>query len=301
MNGNRRVPLHSLRFALAGVGMACLMGSATGCAKSSQPRLSALSKAVALPSSVSAAIAKLQHETFHAEATKTMSVDGQGLATLSPPPSLPTQKLIEDIESATRMASILSTAGHPDIHLVAYDGSAFVSTDGSTYLEAPSLQTLVHSSPQLSSDVMEHLTAVSSAVSTTNNGVAADRFDAILDPAYLPTLSKNVLGQLPPPPGTADAGGQIMWKSTTFSFFVDPSAGQLVADNTTSTATVDLGAFIRALTGTAPSGLTGSVQITAETSTVRTGFGSSISVPKPTSSGALSSQDLSKIFGPAIG
>ncbi|HEY2705777.1 MAG TPA: hypothetical protein VGL20_19015 [Candidatus Dormibacteraeota bacterium] len=214
------------------------------------------------------------------------------------------QTIKEDVESAKRLGGVLSTDSRSGIHIVLYDGTVYVSPDGRDYKEAPVFQGLADTfSTHQVQEYADHIGGLKDRGRSTQDGVDTERFDGVLDQAYLSTLSTRLLGSLfsglGAPSGLASSVGQaIHYDRADVTFYVDRASGSLVREASIADVSLDFDR-LATLSGHSTPGLGGVLEVSTDGSTHLYDHGAHITVAHPSATGTISLQELGALFGSA--
>lgn len=208
------------------------------------------------------------------------------------------------VESPQRAKMDMTAGSGSPVHIVVYDGTFFVSTDGTTYKDAPALsQMLGNVSTQQMQDLARHATHVVDAGPTQAGGISGERFTGSIDPSFVNVLMNKVAAPLAStlgmPAGLMDEVVAAMHvDAINVAFVVDHATGHLVSEVSHTTMSFDFAALGRALG--APAGTTtGTMTVSSDSTLTTHDVGGHIVVPHPASSGTLTPQDLGHLFGGA--
>jgi hypothetical protein len=274
--------------------------AAAGCGQA-HDALSGLSPAQA----VSRAAARAGQGGFRVDTTQAITLDASQLPAAAQQgfggrTRTQHQTVTEDVESPRRLAGVLSTDSRSGIHMVVYDGTVYLSADGTRYEQAPTaLQTLTDTlSTRQIQDYASHLGQVRDRGRAVEDGVETERYDGTLDAGYLTTLSDRLLGSLVPAGLASSLGQALHYDRADVTLYVVRASGALEREVSTADVSVDLGR-LTAQAGGGASSLQGTLRVDTNASSHLHDYGARISVSRPASSGTMSLQELASLFGTA--
>jgi len=142
-------------------------------------------------------------------------------------------------ESATRARTTVSgtVAGTPvDVVEIAYDGTAYESADGGTTFQTEPVSALSQYGIQNELQLLQSVGSVSDQGSGTADGVAVERYHALIDPAKIQKELTSLLPDVSTP--ARNVLGAVTISGATVDVTID-SSGRIVTLNAQLTASVN--------------------------------------------------------------
>jgi len=212
------------------------------------------------------------------------------------------QTMTGDVESLTRFSGELTSAGHTTVRIVLYDGTAYLSRDGVTWLEAPFLTNLVAQMGAASiQEQARQLDAVHDTRHVRTHGLDAEHFDATLSAGYFDSVIRQMAGPLGStfgaPPGVIDKVLVAMHVDRfTMGFDVARATGQLVDTTSSGQMSIDMTELASVLGAPPSAGLSGVMRIRIDRADHRYDGGARIAVHRPPSSGTMTFQEFATLL-----
>jgi len=182
--------------------------------------------------SVQATTAQSYDATFSFSETTSYGPYGQAPTTVTLPVQI-------QAESAARVKTTVigTVTGTPvDVVTISYDGTAYESTDGGGTFQTEPLSSVNQYGIQNELQLLQSVGSVSDQGSATADGVAVERYHALIDPAK---IQKELTSLLPDVSGQArNVLSAVTISGATVDVTID-SSGRIVTLDATLTATVD--------------------------------------------------------------
>ena len=206
----------------------------------------------------------------------------------------------EDVENPNRAKVTIppSRGAGKTLYLVVYDGTFYVSTDGTTYKEAPFLSSLVDQvMGSTTADFAQHVKDVKDAGQETDAGATVQHYKASVDSGYLNQLIKNLTMGNGVDPATAAAIANVMKvDNAAYDIYVRRRDAQPTKIRGVITASLDF-AKLAASQGAPPGRVAGILKVNSDATTKFHDYSAKIKVEKPNSTGTITPEQLSRETG----
>jgi hypothetical protein len=203
----------------------------------------------------------------------------------------------EEVENVNRARVTLppSRGSRKTVYLVVYDGTIYVSTDGTTYKEAPFMGSLVDQLiGSTTADFAQHVKDVKDGGQETDAGATVEHYKASVEPSYLNQLVKNLTAGNGIDPATAAAIASVMKvENAAYDVYVRRRDAQPTKIRGLVTASLDF-AKLAASQGAPPGRVTGVLKVNSDATTKFHDYGAKIKLEKPNPTGTITPEELSR-------
>jgi hypothetical protein len=302
MAGTHRSP-RALSLRAAPLVAVSLAAALSACGK---PATANVLRGVAPAKVVSQAVAGLGGGGYRILGTQTIEVDGSGMssaATGGRPAVIDVrQTLAGEVQSPQRFSGTLTTDQHTPVRFVFYDGTAYVSRDGTTWMEAPFLSRLyVQIGVAHLQDALKQITSVRDTGPVRVDGVDAESYAATMSSAYILDIGRQVATSMSASAGipadlVAKAMSAISVDRLGITFDVARVTGRLVSSDSSGQMSMDLEKMAAAIGKPLPAGVGGVMRIRVDAVQKLSDHGPHITIPRPVSSGTMTLQEFASLL-----
>ncbi len=280
-----------------------LAAALSGCGK---PAVANVLGGVAPAKAVARAVAGLGGGGYRITATQTFEIDGSGMSS-APAAGRPakidvSQKLSGEVQSPQRFSGTLTSGQHTPVRFVFYDGTAYVSRDGTTWMEAPFLSQLY---AQIGVGQLQNLAKQITSVRDTGpvrvDGVDAEGYAATVSSDYILGMGRQVATSMTASMGvSADLVAKAMSALSIDRFGVTfdlaRATGRLVSTDSSGQISMDLEKLATAIGKPLPAGMGGVMRMRVDGVEKVSDQGAHITIPRPVSSGTMTLQEFASLL-----